>query len=104
MFSAIVLSYIIGNVTLSVMKLPAAIILAMVLALIAAAVSILQKRPLIYRCKKCKHSWNLTIHERVRPHKIMPETYERFLDNDRDTALSYGNDIDFLKKNRAEFK
>ena len=49
-------------------------------------------------------SWNLTIHERVRPHKIMPEMYERFLDNDRDTTLSYGIDIDFLKKNRAEFK
>ena len=57
---------------------------------------------LIYRCKKCKHSWNLTIHERVRPHEIMPDMYERFLDNDRDTALSYGNDIDFLTRREQE--
>ena len=50
---------------------------------------------LIYRCKKCKHSWNLTIYERIRPSKI--------IENDCDFALKYGNDIDFLKRNKAEF-
>lgn len=57
---------------------------------------------LIYRCKKCKHSWNLTIYERTKPAKIPHELYELFLTNDEDTAYVYGNNIDFLKRNNAE--
>lgn len=59
---------------------------------------------LIYRCKKCKHSWNLEIYERVKPSRIKKEDYELFMENDYDLALKYGNDIDFLKRNNAEFK
>ena len=59
---------------------------------------------LIYRCKKCKHSWNLTIYERTRPSKISTELLEAFFDNDEDTAMAYGKDIDFFKRNRAELK
>ena len=59
---------------------------------------------LIYRCKKCKHSWNLTIYERTKPGKIPGGLYELFLENDEETALNYGNDIDFLKRNNAELK
>lgn len=59
---------------------------------------------LIYRCKKCKHSWNLTIFERIKPSRIDSEDYELFLSNDEDLASRYGNDICFLKKNNAEFK
>lgn len=58
---------------------------------------------LIYRCKKCKHSWNLTIYERVKPSKIAPSDYELFMENDYEFALEYGNNIEFLKKNHAEF-
>ncbi len=59
---------------------------------------------LIYRCKKCKHSWNLTVYERLRPSQIDPEEYGRFLENDAALALQYGKDIGFLKRNRAELK
>ncbi|MCR5670838.1 MAG: DUF1062 domain-containing protein [Butyrivibrio sp.] len=59
---------------------------------------------LIYRCKKCKHSKNLTIYERTRPCRIPADLYERFLCNDVETALEYGKNINFLKKNNAEFK
>lgn len=59
---------------------------------------------LIYRCKKCKHSWNLAIYERVRPSRIEQEQYELFLDNDSALAMLYGNDMVFLKRNNAEFK
>ena len=59
---------------------------------------------LIYRCKKCKHSWNLTIYERKNPNKIPTDLYELFLSNDENTAILYGNDIGFLKQNKAEFK
>ena len=57
---------------------------------------------LIYRCKKCKHSWNLTIYERTKPDRIPTELFEAFLENDYDTAMAYGRDIDFLKRNKAE--
>ena len=58
---------------------------------------------LIYRCKKCKHSWNLTIYERTRPGRIPTDLFEAFQANDEETAVEYGKDIDFLKKNNAEF-
>ena len=59
---------------------------------------------LIYRCKKCKHSWNLTIFERIKPSKINHELYELFLANDEDLAVEYGNNIEFLKRNNAELR
>ena len=58
---------------------------------------------LIYRCKKCKHTWNLTIYERTRPSKIPHELFEAFQENDAETALAYGRSVEFLRKNRAEF-
>ena len=59
---------------------------------------------LIYRCRKCKHSWNLTICERTRPGRIPPELFEAFQANDAEMAEAYGRDMVFLKKNHAEFK
>ena len=59
---------------------------------------------LIYRCKKCKHSWNLTIYERAKPGKIPTELFEAFQTNDAEIAAAYGRNIDFLKKNNAEIK
>ena len=59
---------------------------------------------LIYRCKNCKHSWNLTICERTRPARIPTELFEAFQENDAEAALAYGRDIDFLKRNHAEFR
>ena len=59
---------------------------------------------LIYRCEKCKHSWNLTIYERTKPSKIPSEMYELFLENDLDLAETYGNDKEFLNRNNAEYK
>ena len=57
---------------------------------------------LIYRCKKCKHSWNLTVYERVSPLRIPPDLYDQFLENDEELAFRYGNDTAFLKRNHAE--
>lgn len=59
---------------------------------------------LIYRCSKCKHTWNLTVFQRRSPDKIPPELYARFLDNDPQLAAEYGSDPAFLKRNHAEFK
>ena len=59
---------------------------------------------LIYRCKKCKHSWNLTICERTKPGKIPRELFQAFQENDGETAMAYGRDAAFLKKNHAEWR
>lgn len=45
----------------------------------------------------------MTIYERMKPSKIKQDDYELFLENDYELALKYGNDIDFLKRNNAEF-
>ncbi len=57
---------------------------------------------LIYRCKSCGHTYNLTIYERVKPEDIPGEEYRRFLENDGETALRYGMDKGVFARNRAE--
>ena len=59
---------------------------------------------LIYRCKKCKHTWNFTIYERIKASKITPAEYTLFMENDFSLAARYGKDINFLTRNKAEFR
>ena len=57
---------------------------------------------LIYQCEKCKHTYNLTVYERIRPGKIPKELYLAFLKNDEETALMYGTDKELFGRNKAE--
>ena len=57
---------------------------------------------LIYQCKKCKSTWNMTIYERVNPKKINSIEYEKFLNNDEDLAKEYGENKDVHIKNKSE--
>ncbi|MFT4144473.1 MAG: DUF1062 domain-containing protein [Mobilitalea sp.] len=57
---------------------------------------------LIYQCEKCKHTYNLTIHERLRPQDISPEHYKKFMENNIDFAVVYGTDKSVFAKNKAE--
>lgn len=57
---------------------------------------------LIYQCEACKHTYNLTIHERVRPSEIAADQYLKFLENDEELAYAYGNDRQLLGRNQAE--
>lgn len=59
---------------------------------------------LIYRCRKCKHSLNLTVYERTRPQKIPEDLFHAFQSNDEETALSYGENVEFLKRNKVEIR
>lgn len=56
---------------------------------------------LIYQCEKCRHTYNLTVHERVKPTEIPEEDYKRFLANDKELALKYGMSKDLLARNKA---
>ena len=42
--------------------------------------------------------------ERTKPSKIPRAIFEAFQENDGEIAAAFGRSIDFLKKNRAEFK
>ena len=57
---------------------------------------------LIYRCEKCKHTYNLAIYERVNVSSLPEKEYLRFLDNDEGVAEMYGRNYQLIKKNRAE--
>lgn len=56
---------------------------------------------LIYQCEKCKHTYNLTVYERIKPSVIKKE-YDRFLANDTGLAKEYGNNKELFQKNKAE--
>jgi hypothetical protein len=48
---------------------------------------------LIYQCRKCKTTWNMTILSRVNKDSIPTELYQKFLNNDKDLAMKYAFDV-----------
>lgn len=65
---------------------------------------------LIYQCKKCKHTLNVPIFERIDKSKIDSVLYQKMIDNSKVLANSYGTNYGFLKskgfeidRNSAEF-
>jgi hypothetical protein len=56
---------------------------------------------LIYQCEVCKHTFNLSIYERIKPSDIELSQYERFLRNDVMLSNQYGMDKTLFLKNRA---
>lgn len=57
---------------------------------------------LIYQCEKCKHTYNLSIYERVKPSSIKSNEYKRFMNNDKGLAFEYGTSKNLFVKNKAE--
>lgn len=57
---------------------------------------------MIYKCDKCKSTWNMTIHERVKPHKINRNEYEKFLVNDVNLIKEYAFNLSVYSKNKVE--
>ena len=57
---------------------------------------------LIYQCKKCKHTLNIPIYERISPAKIDAEEYRLFLENNHELAEKYGTDVTFLKSRKLD--
>lgn len=52
---------------------------------------------LIYKCTVCNHTWKLTIYRRILPSEISPNLYDKFQNNDRETAWKYAFDIQLLR-------
>ncbi len=56
---------------------------------------------LIYQCEKCKHTFNLTVYERVKPSEIEIDLYDKFLKNDLSLSKKYGLDKTLFSRNRV---
>lgn len=57
---------------------------------------------LIYKCEKCKSTWNMTIYERIKPCNISKQEYDKFLSNDSELAKKYAFNLRIYSKNKAE--
>lgn len=57
---------------------------------------------LIYQCKKCKHTYNLTIYERLRKDTLSLELYKGFMENDEELSKVYDTDKSLFVRNKAE--
>lgn len=57
---------------------------------------------LIYKCEKCKSTWNMTIYERVKPCNISKQEYAGFLSNDIELAREYAFNLSIYNKNKVE--
>ena len=56
---------------------------------------------LIYQCRKCKHTYNLSIYERVKPTAIDTDEYKKFLNNDLELSFKYGIKKELFSMNKA---
>jgi len=56
---------------------------------------------LIYQCETCKHTYNLSIFERVKSTAIDQIQYEKFLANDEELSYEYGNQKSVFVRNKA---
>ncbi len=57
---------------------------------------------LIYQCSKCKHTYNLTIHERLKVDQFSSDHFRSLMNNEKELAKKYGTDKSFFVKNKAE--
>lgn len=57
---------------------------------------------LVYKCEKCKSTWNMTIFERIKPCSIHKDEYDKFLSNDTELARKYAFNPSIYSKNKAE--
>jgi hypothetical protein len=57
---------------------------------------------LIYKCKKCNTTWNLTVLSRVTTGSVPPDLLHGFHENDSALAKRYATDMAVLKRNGVE--
>ena len=57
---------------------------------------------LIFKCRNCETTWNLTVLSRVSPHSIAPDILRKFYENDEELAMRYAADVALIKRNGAE--
>ena len=53
---------------------------------------------LIYRCSKCKSTWNLTVHSRINPRHLPAEKLSAYQDNDKELAWQIAFDRALIER------
>jgi hypothetical protein len=56
---------------------------------------------LIYQCRKCKATWNMTLLTRVNQKAIDKELYKKFLNNDKELAKDYAFNVAMHRQNKS---
>ncbi|MBS7009508.1 DUF1062 domain-containing protein [Anaerostipes sp.] len=56
---------------------------------------------LIYKCSKCRNTWNLPVFSRINPKSLEPELLNKFHNNDSTLALRYAMDYGLLQRSGA---
>lgn len=59
---------------------------------------------LVYRCERCKNTWNATIFSRVHPKVVPAALLEKFTANDPSLGWKYAMDSALIKKNGGEMQ
>lgn len=57
---------------------------------------------LIYQCKNCKSTYNLSVYERIGVKNISNDEYDRFINNDQALALKIGTSKEIFTRNKAD--
>lgn len=57
---------------------------------------------LIYKCKLCDTTWNLTIYSRINPTSINNDLLDKFYTNNKELVEKYALDSEFLIRKGAE--
>ncbi|WP_291937278.1 DUF1062 domain-containing protein [Chryseobacterium sp.] len=57
---------------------------------------------LIYRCTKCKNTYNMTLYSRTRTESITRDLFSKFSENNADTAWEYAFSLETRRKNNVE--
>ncbi len=54
---------------------------------------------LIFKCEKCKSTWNMTLYERLNSKDMDGKYLKRLMNNDNDLAMFYGYNRECIRKN-----
>ncbi|MCJ7935748.1 MAG: DUF1062 domain-containing protein [Chryseobacterium sp.] len=57
---------------------------------------------LIYRCIKCKNTYNMTLFSRTRKESISKDLFSKFSENNAETAWHYAFSLEMRRKNNVE--
>ncbi len=57
---------------------------------------------LIYRCIKCDNTYNMTIFTRVKTEQINKDLFNKFSENNKETAWKYAFSLETCRKNNVE--
>lgn len=56
---------------------------------------------MIFQCENCKKTWNMTLYERLNKNEMIPEIYQKLMENDLDLISKYAFTLSHYQANKA---